>query len=270
MALVSDWQDLEAELPEGWVEARIDVTLEDPGADRPRGRAARPAPAASHGPGRSRSFVARGGGRAPARRRSGGRSQRLDAERLHGRISLPRSRRGAAAEAAAEPVRLPRVLGRRARDAPVRLERPARRGRARLVRLPRAGRAEPGADQPAAGREHAAPAVPEREPLRLRRLSRHGAPLPRALRRRRDPRHRHGAPRSLGLAPCRHAGPRLADRRPDGLRGLAATWAAVAAVAVADGARGRAGAEAGEHPGPRRGAEGSGIVARARSVEDCR
>ena len=31
MALVSDWQDLQAELPEGWVEARIHVGLEHPG-----------------------------------------------------------------------------------------------------------------------------------------------------------------------------------------------------------------------------------------------
>ena len=59
--------------------------------------------------------------------------------------------------AGAEPSR---VVGRRARDAARGLERPARRGRARLLRLPRARGAPPLADQPA----------PRRRPVR--------APLP--------------------------------------------------------------------------------------------
>ena len=82
---------------------------------------------------------------------------------------------------------------------------------------------EPGALQlapmnPRRVEQTAAPAVPQREQLRLRRLGRHGPPLPRALRRRRDPRHASRCSGRSRTRTRRHAGPGLADRRPDGRR----------------------------------------------------
>ncbi len=87
MALVDDWQDLEAALPEGWVEARIRLTLEHPGdTDRALVLLA-PLQPLRPGPDTLSLRIVRGGtGRGPG---SAGRAlSRLDAERLHGTIEL--------------------------------------------------------------------------------------------------------------------------------------------------------------------------------------
>ena len=87
MALVSDWQDLQAELPDGWVEARVHVGLEHPGdTDRAVALLA-PLQPLRPGPDTIAVVVARSGdGHSPETLRRA--LARLDAERLHGLITV--------------------------------------------------------------------------------------------------------------------------------------------------------------------------------------
>jgi hypothetical protein len=87
MALVSEWQDAQAELPDGWVEARIHVALEHPGhTDRAVALLA-PLQPLRPGPDTIAVLIARdGGGHSPeAFRRA---LARLDDERLHGLLTI--------------------------------------------------------------------------------------------------------------------------------------------------------------------------------------
>jgi hypothetical protein len=103
MALVSDWQDIQAELPERWVDARIHLTLEHPGhTDRAVALLA-PLQPLRPGPDTIAVVIRRGGGgHSPeALRRALG---RLDAERLHGLITVASvEEKAAAADTAAAP-----------------------------------------------------------------------------------------------------------------------------------------------------------------------
>jgi hypothetical protein len=87
MALAADWQDAEAALPAGWVEARIELQLETAGeADRALALLAPLQPLRSEAGISMR--IARGGSGPSAEglRRA---LARLDSERLHGRLSVP-------------------------------------------------------------------------------------------------------------------------------------------------------------------------------------
>jgi hypothetical protein len=87
MTLVSEWQDAQSELPAGWVDARVHVTMEHPGdIDRAVALLAplqplRPGPdiVALH-------VVRAGGGHSPEALRRG--LARLDGERLHGLLTI--------------------------------------------------------------------------------------------------------------------------------------------------------------------------------------
>ena len=152
-----DWQELQAELPDGWVEARLRLHARGAGATRPGRRAARAAPAAAARARLVRVPVARGGTAraAEALRRALAAARR---RALHGRLELDRlAEADAALRAGAAGATCAESWDAALADAPGRLERPARRDRARLLRLPRARRPPPGADQPA----------PDRQPLRL-------------------------------------------------------------------------------------------------------
>ena len=179
-----------------------------------------PAPAGtSRARRRSRSGVARGGsGPSPeALRRA---LQRLDAERHPRAVRCSSSRSAPAAAAAGEPHRLPsRGTLRSRRCRPTGATCSARSSSTRPTTSSR-------------GALHLAPINPRRigstlrcssgaRAVRLRRVGRDGAPLPRALRRRRDPR-RVEVLRVSRTPPGRHAGAGLADRRPDGLTTAAA------------------------------------------------
>ena len=89
MALVSDWQDVEASLPDLWVEVRIGFGLEEAGdTDRALALLA-PLQPVRIGPSSASLRVARRGAAAgpspEALRRA---LQRLDAERLHGKLEV--------------------------------------------------------------------------------------------------------------------------------------------------------------------------------------
>src|SRR3954447_11775014 len=104
------------------------------------------------------------------------------------------------------------------------LERHVRRARARLERLPRARRSAGRAGEPRARQGPPRLPLPGRAPVRLRRLGRDDAALPRAPGRRAD--HR-ALPRALGVVRHQarlHAGPRLVRRRPRGLVADPVSW----------------------------------------------
>ncbi len=87
MALAKDWQELEAGLPEGWVDAHLRVTLEEAGhADRAVALLAPLQPVRSAPDAISLRIVRAGTGPSGEVLRRG--LARLDAERLHGRLSL--------------------------------------------------------------------------------------------------------------------------------------------------------------------------------------
>ncbi len=87
MALAKDWQDLEAGLPEGWVDAQLRVTLEDAAhTDRAVSLLAPLQPVRSGHDTISVRLVRAGSGPSAEALRRG--LARLDAERLHGRLSL--------------------------------------------------------------------------------------------------------------------------------------------------------------------------------------
>ena len=85
MALAKDWQDLEAELPEGWVDASLSVTLEDAAhTDRAVSLLAPLQPVRSGHDTISVRLVRAGSGPSAEALRRG--LARLDAERLHGAL----------------------------------------------------------------------------------------------------------------------------------------------------------------------------------------
>ncbi len=85
MALAKDWQDLEAELPEGWVDASLSVTLEDAAhTDRAVSLLAPLQPVRSGHDTISVRLVRAGSGPSAEAFRRG--LARLDAERLHGAL----------------------------------------------------------------------------------------------------------------------------------------------------------------------------------------
>ncbi len=85
MALAKDWQDLEAALPEGWVDAMVSVTLEDTAhADRAVSLLAPLQPVRSGPNAISLRIVRAGTGPGAESLRRG--LARLDAERLHGAL----------------------------------------------------------------------------------------------------------------------------------------------------------------------------------------
>ncbi len=104
MALVSEWHDVQAELPEGWIEARIHVALEHPGdTDRAVALLA-PLQPLRPGPDTIAVLIARSGstGHSPEAFRRG--LARLDGERLHGLITIASvEEKAAVAQSAATP-----------------------------------------------------------------------------------------------------------------------------------------------------------------------
>jgi hypothetical protein len=88
MALAKDWQDLEASLPDRWIEARIGLALED-AADSERAFALLgPLQPVRTGPSSATLRVVRGGASGPSSESLRRALQRLDAERLHGRLEV--------------------------------------------------------------------------------------------------------------------------------------------------------------------------------------
>jgi hypothetical protein len=106
MALAKDWQDLEAELPEGWVDASIGVTLEDAGhTDRAVSLLAPLQPVRSGPDTISVRLVRAGSGPSAEALRRG--LARLDAERLHGALWVGAIEERATAPEAPPAPRLP-------------------------------------------------------------------------------------------------------------------------------------------------------------------
>src|SRR5580765_2121452 len=97
MALVKDWQELCSTFPERWTESRVGLTLEEAGdSDRVLALLA-PLQPVRTGPGSAAILIARqGGGPSPELLRRS--LQRLDAERLHGRLELISIDEGPAAD----------------------------------------------------------------------------------------------------------------------------------------------------------------------------
>jgi hypothetical protein len=106
MALVKDWQDLEASLPAGWRELKVRFTLEDSGhAERALGLLAPLQPVRTDESSLSLRITRRGPGpSAEALRRALG---RLDAVRLHGRLEVASVEEAAPEPEAAVDHRLP-------------------------------------------------------------------------------------------------------------------------------------------------------------------
>src|SRR5207237_3528302 len=138
-----------------------------------------------------------------------------------------------------EPADPRRIVDGRARGAPTRLERSLLRTRARIERPLRAGGAADGTVQSRPVRRRTRVPFPLLEAVRLRRLGRDGRPLPRPPRRGRDSRRDPDPARALGHASRRHAGARLAHRRPSGMTsGEPTSWLVVEKgwrVVAADG-----------------------------------
>jgi hypothetical protein len=110
MALAKDWQDLEASLPDRWVEARIGLALEDAGeTDRVLALLA-PLQPVRTGPGSASLRVVRGSASAGPSPESVRRAlQRLDSERLHGRLEVISADELAPEESAESGHRLPQA-----------------------------------------------------------------------------------------------------------------------------------------------------------------
>ena len=109
MALAKDWQDLEASLPDRWVEARIGFALEE-ARDAERSLALlAPLQPVRTGPGSATLRVVRGGTGGPSPESLRRALQRLDAERLHGRLEVIAADEQPAAEADEAAHRLPRA-----------------------------------------------------------------------------------------------------------------------------------------------------------------
>ena len=88
MALVKDWQELEAALPPRWVEARIGFTLEEPGEVERALALLGPLQPVRTGAGSASILVARGAAAGPSPEALRRALQRLDAERLRGRLEV--------------------------------------------------------------------------------------------------------------------------------------------------------------------------------------
>ena len=218
-----DWQDCEAELPAGWVDARRQSDARGRRARRPGDRAARAAPAA-FAPGRDTISLRHRPRRAPGRapRRCGAALARLDAERLHGALVVGVGRASGRPEPEAR---------RPHRACPSRGTRRSRRCRPTGATSSARSSSTPPTTSSRA-RCNMAPINPRRvgDTLRLqfRSASRFGyGASPGMVRRcleRCDAagmtRSRHRPARALRHPAGRDAGARLADRRPDGLAPL--------------------------------------------------
>jgi hypothetical protein len=109
MALAKDWQDLEASLPDRWVEARIGFVLEQAGdAERAHALLA-PLQPVRTGPGSATLRVVRGGTGGPSPEALRRALQRLDAERLHGTLEVIAADEQPAEEAGEVGHRLPQA-----------------------------------------------------------------------------------------------------------------------------------------------------------------
>jgi hypothetical protein len=110
MALAKDWQDIEGSLPERWVEARIGLVLEE-SSDSERALALLgPLQPVRTGRGSASLRVARrGAGAGPSPESLRRALQRLDAERLHGRLEVISADEQAAQDAAESGHRLPQA-----------------------------------------------------------------------------------------------------------------------------------------------------------------
>jgi hypothetical protein len=87
MALAGDWQDMETTLPEGWIDARIRLTLEHPGDTERALALLAPIQPLRPGPDTIALHIVRSGaGHGPGALSRG--LSRLDAERLHGTIAI--------------------------------------------------------------------------------------------------------------------------------------------------------------------------------------
>jgi hypothetical protein len=109
MALAKEWHDLEASLPDRWVEARIGLALED-NRDSERAFALLgPLQPVLTGPGSASLRVVRHGASGPSSESLRRALQRLDAERLHGRLEVIAADEQPAEEAAESGHRLPQA-----------------------------------------------------------------------------------------------------------------------------------------------------------------
>jgi hypothetical protein len=88
MALVKDWQELEAKLPPRWVEARISFTLEEPGEVERALALLGPLQPVRTGSGSASISVARDPAAGPSPEAVRRALQRLDAERFRGRLEV--------------------------------------------------------------------------------------------------------------------------------------------------------------------------------------
>jgi hypothetical protein len=89
MALVTDWQDLEASLPERWAEARVGLGLEEArDTDRALALLAPLQPVRTGPASASLRVVRRGAAAGPSPEALRRALRRLDAERLHGRLEV--------------------------------------------------------------------------------------------------------------------------------------------------------------------------------------
>ena len=109
MALAKDWQDLEASLPDRWVEARIGLELEDAGDSERALALLAPLQPVRRGPGSATLRVVRGGEAGPSPESLRRALQRLDAERLHGTLEVIAADEQPAEEAGEVGHRLPQA-----------------------------------------------------------------------------------------------------------------------------------------------------------------
>ena len=219
VALVDQWKVIESNLPEGWTGAQLRLTVDD----EPE-RARRDARARGRRPARERRHVQRrrGGRRVRRRISSRGCSRGWTPSGIRRRRSSwpVRSRASAPAGGALARRSARRAVGAGTGDSAGGLERPLRRGRARLERLPRARRAAARAGQPGALQGGGS-----RFRFRVARRFGYGASaemtraLPRAPRRRGDQRQLPRPARALRHEAGLHAGPGLVRRRPGRLSG---------------------------------------------------
>ena len=156
---------LEAGLASGWGEARIRLTVEV-AADIDRAAALLAPAQPFRGELDTVSFRVARDGSGPSTESVRRLLARLDGERLHGTLVVVSSQEALVALAAAPAATLPESWAAALANPPGRLERPARRGRARLVGLLRARGAPSRPDQP--------PRVGEGSVLQFRSASRFG------------------------------------------------------------------------------------------------
>ena len=169
MGLAEQWNLIEAGLDPRWSDARLDLAHRRSGAPRPCGRTA------CAGRPRARGRVdplRRDARRRRCRTRSGPPHAAPDRRRRHRRHARARSSDASAAAAAPTRASLADDWDAATRGAAGRLERPALRARAHVVRSHRARRVAARTDQPDPERRHDRLPLPLRAHVRLRRVRR--------------------------------------------------------------------------------------------------